>query len=106
MGNLFNDDYWDFIHALKRAHVEYMLIGGYAVILRGYKRATGDMDIFVHQTRDNYNRIVEAFHYIRKPLSGINADALVSDTDFEVFSLGVAPRQIVPAPAQHLIYFR
>ncbi|MEP7195694.1 MAG: hypothetical protein ABI851_04195 [Saprospiraceae bacterium] len=45
MGNIFNDDFRDFINSLNKNDVEYILISGYAVILHGYPRVTGDMDI-------------------------------------------------------------
>ena len=38
MSNIFNDDFRDFIHALNHSGVEYILVGGYAVILHGYRR--------------------------------------------------------------------
>jgi hypothetical protein len=37
MANIFNDDFRDFIHALNNNNVEYILVGGYAVILHGSK---------------------------------------------------------------------
>lgn len=43
---IFNPDFKDFIHALNRHEVDYILIGGYAVILHGYARTTGDLDVF------------------------------------------------------------
>ena len=43
--NIFNQDFRDFIECFNRNEVEYILVGGYAVILRGYSRSTGDMDI-------------------------------------------------------------
>jgi hypothetical protein len=36
--NLFNDDFIDFIESLNRHKVDYVLVGGYAVIIRGYSR--------------------------------------------------------------------
>jgi hypothetical protein len=41
MANIFNDDFRDFIRALNKANVEYILVGGYSVILHGYARTTG-----------------------------------------------------------------
>ena len=35
MANLFNQDFQDFIQSLKVNEVEYILVGGYAVILHG-----------------------------------------------------------------------
>jgi hypothetical protein len=33
MGNIFNDDFRDFIEILNKYKVKYILVGGYAVIL-------------------------------------------------------------------------
>ena len=44
MAAIFNDDFRDFIQALNNNNVEYILVGGYAVILHGYRRAAGDME--------------------------------------------------------------
>ena len=43
MANIFNDDFRDFIDALNKNEVEYLLVGGYAVILNGYRRTTGEI---------------------------------------------------------------
>jgi hypothetical protein len=48
MADLFNSDFQDFINALNGADVEYILVGGYAVILHGCIRNTGDKDIWVN----------------------------------------------------------
>ncbi len=59
--NIFNEDFQDFIIALNTCKVEYILVGGYSVILHGYARTTGDMDIWVNATEENYGRLVKAF---------------------------------------------
>jgi hypothetical protein len=56
MANIFNDDFQDFLKSLNESQVEYILVGGYSVILHGYSRTTGDMDIWVRKTKDNYSR--------------------------------------------------
>jgi hypothetical protein len=38
------------LEVAQRDHVEYLLVGGYAVGLHGYPRATVDMDIWVRPT--------------------------------------------------------
>ena len=60
MGNIFNNDFRDFI-ALNNNTVEYILVGGYSVILHGYVRTTGDMDIWVNKTEDNFRKLENAF---------------------------------------------
>ncbi len=45
--NLFNDGFKEFISALNFHNVDYILIGGYSVILHGYCRTTGYLDLWV-----------------------------------------------------------
>lgn len=35
MANIFNDDFQDFLKSLNECEVEYILVGGYSVILHG-----------------------------------------------------------------------
>ena len=51
-------DFKEFLRLLNAHHVEYLLIGGYAVGYHGYPRATADMDIWVALHPDNADRIV------------------------------------------------
>lgn len=39
-------DFTDFVHAMNAHGVEYLLVGGYAVGVHGYVRATIDIDFF------------------------------------------------------------
>lgn len=68
MGTIFNEDFREFIHCLNNQNVEYILVGGYAVILHGYRRVTGDMDIWVNRTQKNYRKLVTAFNEFRLPV--------------------------------------
>jgi len=58
--DIFNPDFKDFINSLNKCQVQYMLVGGYAVILRGYSRSTGDMDIWVNKTEANFKTLKNA----------------------------------------------
>ena len=62
MGNIFNDDFRDFLTALNEQGVRYILVGGFSVILPGYSRTTGDMDIWVDRTNENYVNLKKAFY--------------------------------------------
>ncbi|MEO6037092.1 MAG: hypothetical protein ABIQ93_01685 [Saprospiraceae bacterium] len=59
--NIFNSDFQDFVRALNTVEVDYILVGGYAVILHGYNRTTGDLDVWVRKSPDNYQRLLKAF---------------------------------------------
>ncbi len=50
----------EFLRLLSEHHVEYLLIGGYAVGYHGHPRATADMDIWVATNEANARRIVAA----------------------------------------------
>jgi hypothetical protein len=53
MANLFNEDFQDFLRALWQHEVHYVLVGGYWVILHGYSRTTGDLDLWVEKSAAN-----------------------------------------------------
>ena len=91
MADLFNQDFQDFINALNKAQVEYILVGGYAVILHGYSRTTGDMDIWVKKTSANYNKIKKAFQLFGAPLFS-EQDFL--GNNFDVWGIGREPNRI------------
>jgi Nucleotidyltransferase of unknown function (DUF6036) len=93
MANLFNDHFREFIKALNDNKVEYILVGGMAVILHGYIRGTGDMDIWVHKTKDNYHRLIGAYTQFGMPVFDMTEDAFLGD-DFDVWSIGVQPVKI------------
>lgn len=51
-------DFLDFIKLLNTYAVEYMVVGGYALAFHGEPRFTGDMDIWIHCTADNAEKMV------------------------------------------------
>jgi predicted nucleotidyltransferase len=53
-------DFRELLQLLNSKKIEYLVVGGYAVALYGYPRATGDMDIWIAISKDNAHRIVEA----------------------------------------------
>ncbi len=93
MGNIFNEHFRDFIKALNENQVEYVLVGGMAVILHGYVRGTGDMDVWVNKTRDNYGKLVKAFAQFGMPVFDMTEDAFLGN-EFDVWAIGVQPVKI------------
>jgi hypothetical protein len=47
------------LRQLNGAGVEYVLIGGFAVVIHGYERLTGDVDVCYARSRENVARLVE-----------------------------------------------
>lgn len=52
------------LDALDQQKVEYILVGGVAVILHGIERLTRDIDIFVKMDNKNIERLRKALHSI------------------------------------------
>lgn len=48
----------NFISLLNKYEVEYLVIGGYAVAVHGYVRATGDIDIWINPTAINADKML------------------------------------------------
>lgn len=94
MGNIFNEDFREFLLALNKAEVKYVLVGGYSVIYYGFPRTTGDMDIFVEVSADNYQRLKKAFEKFRMPMFDMTESAFLNNPDLNVFSFGRPPVSI------------
>src|ERR1017187_8123923 len=91
MGNIFNPDFRDFVLALNNNKVFYILVGEYSVILHGYARTTGDMDIWVKKDVQNYKRIVKAFKEFKMPVFDMTQENFINNTELDVFTFGQAP---------------
>ena len=50
-------DFSEFCASLNANHVEYLVVGAYAMALHGVPRYTGDLDIFIRPTPENGARL-------------------------------------------------
>jgi len=91
--NIFNDDFRDFFIFLNQYEVDYIVVGGYAVIIRGYSRSTGDIDIWVNKTSENFNKLQKAIIAFGLPEIAIKRVEFFSEA-FDVFSFGKPPYAI------------
>lgn len=91
MPNIFNEDFRDFIDALNKQEVEYLLVGGYAVILHGYRRSTGDMDVWVNVTAENHKRLIKAYLAFGLPTADISEENFLRNDEMDVFTYGTPP---------------
>ncbi|HNY55253.1 MAG TPA: nucleotidyltransferase [Chitinophagales bacterium] len=93
MNNIFNDDFQDFLKAFNKNEVNYILVGGYSVIVYGYSRTTGDMDLWVEKTRENYAKIVKSFSDFGMSLFDMTESEFLKD-NLDVFTFGRTPVRI------------
>lgn len=91
MPNLFNLDFVDFLELLDKYQVEYLLVGGYAVILHGYNRTTGDMDLWVKKSSQNYIKLKNVYADFDVPIFSEND---FNSEKFDVWSIGKEPIKI------------
>jgi hypothetical protein len=54
------DKFLQVIDQFEKENVEYVLIGGFAVVLHGFPRLTQDIDVFIRPTEDNVKRLQTA----------------------------------------------
>jgi predicted nucleotidyltransferase len=91
MSNILNDDFVDFLNALKECNVEYILVGGYAVIYHGYNRTTGDLDVWVNPTKENYRKLILAFNKFGLSLFDMTEELFLVNKELNVFTFGRPP---------------
>ena len=91
MGNIFNPDFREFLLALNKNAVRYVLVGGYSVIYHGFPRTTGDLDIFVDISKNNYNSLVKAFEDFQMPLFDMTEDSFLCQSNINVYTFGRPP---------------
>jgi len=58
------DDFLDVLKAFQKEKLEYILIGGFAVIIHGMPRVTQDLDIFVKMVPENIEKLRRALKTI------------------------------------------
>lgn len=57
--NIFIEKHQLLLLSLIKHEVKFILIGGYAVIYHGYKRTTGDMDLWIEPNNENKLKLVK-----------------------------------------------
>lgn len=55
------NDFKEFLRLLRARGVEYLVVGGWAVIYHGYPRATDDLDVWIAVSPTNAERVVNVF---------------------------------------------
>jgi len=93
--NLFFDEHLELLRSLINHNVDFILIGGYAVIYHGYDRTTGDMDIWLKTGNENRDKLIGAL----QEFGILHSDIMqLKHMDFTepvaAFSIGEAPRRI------------
>jgi hypothetical protein len=87
-----DEDFNDLLREFSAANVRYLLVGGHAVAVHAEPRATGDLDVWVANDRENARRVYAALASFGAPLDKVSVDDFTSDD--LVFQMGVVPHRI------------
>lgn len=86
MNNQF-DSFLNFLKALQKFEVKYILVGGFATILHGMGRLTQDVDIFIEIVPENVEKLRNALHSLYSD-SSINEITINELEDYPVIRYG------------------
>ena len=86
--------YRELLQLLNEFKVEYLIVGGYAVMKYGEPRYTKDLDVWVHNSAPNSVRVVAALKKFGAPLDHDQINAGTFTGKQVVYQFGVAPVRI------------
>jgi len=92
--NITHPAHQEMLYAMLDNNVDFILVGGYAVIYHGYVRTTGDMDIWLRPDNTNKLKLLEVFKLLGFDPEGVK---IIDDKDFTsvvVFHVGDVPERI------------
>jgi hypothetical protein len=82
--SIFSSYHADFIRTLIECGVKFMIVGGQAAVYYGVRRGTGDLDILIQPTRENGERLMQAFKNL-----GLEVDRIEPEEFEESLFLGL-----------------
>ena len=89
-----NPHYRELLQLLNEYEVEYLIVGGFAVMKYGEPRYTKDLDLWVHNSPQNSLRVVGALKEFGAPLEhdGVTVETFAQKQ--VVYQIGIAPVRI------------
>ena len=87
-----NADYIDMLKCLNKAGVDYILVGGWAVNMYGYIRATVDLDIWIVADANNAKKVYASVAEFGAPVSEMKPEEFAEYG--MIFQIGVAPCRV------------
>ena len=84
-------DFADFVSALNKNKVEYVVVGAYALAYHGQPRATGDIDFWIRPNMDNAVLLLAALKAFGFGTLDISIDDILSG---KIIQLGFPPVRI------------
>jgi predicted nucleotidyltransferase len=89
-----NPHYKELLQLLNESQVEYLIVGGYAVMKYGEPRYTKDLDVWVNNSAENSVRLVAALKKFGAPLEHDRITGETFTGSQVVYQIGIAPVRI------------
>ena len=86
-----DSDIKDFIDLLNKHEIEYLLVGGYAVIYYKVQRYTRDIDFFIRPVKPNAEKMLLVMQEFGMGSLGLTADDFLDDL---IIQIGFEPNRI------------
>ena len=89
-----NPHYKELLQLFNEFQVEYLIVGGFAVMKYGEPRYTKDLDVWVDNSAQNSQKVAEALKRFGAPLAqdGITPETFAGNQ--VVYQIGIAPVRI------------
>jgi predicted nucleotidyltransferase len=85
-------DFEDFLRLFEAHHVDYMIVGGYAVAFHGFPRFTKDIDVFFDNSTANVDRVCRVLVEFGFRAESVDRKSL--ETPGTVLAIGLPPVRI------------
>ncbi len=85
-------DFKEFLRLFNKHHVEYLLIGGYAVAYHGYPRATADMDVWIAPDLHTEEKVAAAVKEFGFDIPELSPQLFLKEG--QIIRMGVSPVRI------------
>ena len=92
--DIFYEPHRQLLKALLDAHVEFILIGGYAVNFHGYTRPTGDLDIWLKPSEENKKKLLDVLEENDFTDESLEYIQSLNFAEAEVFAMGEPPIRV------------
>jgi predicted nucleotidyltransferase len=92
--SFFLEDHQFILKTLRAARVDFLIVGGYAVIYHGFPRATGDIDIWIGPGDVNKQKLLEALDSAGFEQDSLNQIGEMNFSEYLVFSAGSPPSKV------------
>ena len=87
-----SSDFKELLRIFNEGRVEYLIVGGYAVMKHSEPRYTKDLDVWVEASPENAARVFHALKEFGAPLSNIHEQDFTKED--LVYQIGVAPNRV------------